>query len=215
MSTDRMRHMDAIPLALLTTTDRDGEVRLAVGGEVDMATVSPLKATMASILDRPDTRQLVVDFADVTFLDSTGIAALLAARTSAQTAQIPFRLAGCRPPVLKVLTITGLDRWLTAPCHATDDGDDVLGAGGVGGHNGHRYSGPNSAEPVGRCRGRRQEPARSDDLCTWFCPAVLGPASGPRTVPCSRSHDDVWCAGVMNANRRPPIFATSRRPAPS
>jgi anti-anti-sigma factor len=78
-----MRHLDAIPLALLTTTDRDGGVRLAVGGEVDMATVSPLAATMASILDRPDTPQLVVDFADVTFLDSTGIATLLATRIAA------------------------------------------------------------------------------------------------------------------------------------
>jgi anti-sigma B factor antagonist len=113
MGIDRSQH--PVPLRLsLFPGGPDRATRLVVGGEVDIATVGPLAETMTSILRDRQARQLVVDFAEVRFLDSSGIAALMSAYRLARAQQVGFTLVNCRPNVLRVLEITGVDKALTA-----------------------------------------------------------------------------------------------------
>jgi anti-sigma B factor antagonist len=88
-------------------------VELAVDGEVDIATVGPLRDALAALLNDDRVTRLVVDFGEVDFLDSTGISALVAAYRQAQENQTQFVLVNCQPQALRVLEITGVDRLLT------------------------------------------------------------------------------------------------------
>jgi anti-anti-sigma factor len=91
----------------------DGTVRLAVGGEVDIATVGPLAEAMTAILHDPQLRRLMVDLGEVTFLDSSGISALVSAYRLAVAGEVGFVVVNCRTNVLRTLEITGVDRILT------------------------------------------------------------------------------------------------------
>lgn len=126
MCAEPSRHLEPIPLQLTTHASGDGTMRLAVGGEIDIATVGPLADAMTGIItgittgitigittdQRP--KRLVVDFAEVTFLDSSGVSALVAAWRLASVSQIEFVVVNCRPNVLRVLEITGMAKALTA-----------------------------------------------------------------------------------------------------
>lgn len=118
MSPEPSRHLEPVPLGLVTHATDDGEVRLAVAGEIDIATVDPLADAMIGIIrDRRPVR-LVVDFTEVTFLDSSGVAALVAAWRSAAASQIDFTVVNCGPNVLRVLEITGMVQALAAGAYA-------------------------------------------------------------------------------------------------
>jgi anti-sigma B factor antagonist len=115
MSTQPSRQLQPVPLRLTTHRGADGAVRLTVAGEIDLATVDPLADAMTSIIDAtPQPGRLVVDFADVTFLDSSGVSALVAAWRLASAREVDFRVTDCRPNVLRVLEITGMAKPLTA-----------------------------------------------------------------------------------------------------
>jgi anti-sigma B factor antagonist len=113
MSAEPSRRVAPVPLRLTTHTDGNDTVRLAVAGEIDLATVGPLTDTMIEIIkdDRP--AHLVVDFAEVAFLDSSGVSALVAAWNLASASQVGFTVVNCRPNVLRVLEITGMAKALT------------------------------------------------------------------------------------------------------
>ena len=56
---------------------RDADASIIVcAGELDLLSVSTLRAAV----DRVDTHRLILDFEEITFLDSTGISALVVAR---------------------------------------------------------------------------------------------------------------------------------------
>ncbi len=113
MSPEPSRHLEPAPLRLTTHPTADGGVRLAVAGEIDIATVDPLADAMSGIIrDRRPVR-LDVDFAEVTFLDSSGVAALVAAWRAASADRIDFAVVNCGPNVLRVLEITGMVQMLT------------------------------------------------------------------------------------------------------
>jgi anti-sigma B factor antagonist len=114
MGARRSRRAEPIPLGLTTEADCDGAMRLNVVGEIDMATVDPLTDTMISIIRGQKPKRLVVNFADVAFLDSLGVSALVAAWHLASTSDVDFAVTNCRPNVLRVLEITGLVKALNA-----------------------------------------------------------------------------------------------------
>jgi anti-anti-sigma factor len=114
MSAEPRRRVEPVPLGLTTQTDADGTVRLAVVGEIDMATVDPLTDTMIAILRGQSPTRLLVDFTQVGFLDSCGVSALVAAYHLAETSQVDFAVTNCRPNVLRVLEITGMAKSLNA-----------------------------------------------------------------------------------------------------
>jgi anti-sigma B factor antagonist len=53
--------------------------------------------------------EIVVEFAGVTFVDSTGLGVLVAALKRARADGGNVRLVGARPHMLRVLELTGLD----------------------------------------------------------------------------------------------------------
>ncbi|HEX2577394.1 MAG TPA: STAS domain-containing protein [Aquihabitans sp.] len=76
-----------------------------LSGELDMGSAPQLAACMQAVLaTRPD--RVVVDCADLTFMDSAGIAVLVTAwnNTDGRTA-----LRNLRPIVRRVIAVTGLD----------------------------------------------------------------------------------------------------------
>ncbi|XIG72970.1 anti-anti-sigma factor (plasmid) [Streptomyces sp. SGAir0957] len=85
-----------------------GATVLEVRGEIDYETGGPLQAALASAC-AGTAPQCVVDLGGVAFLDSSGLSILLAAYGRATAAGGWLRLARVSPPVLRVLTIVGLD----------------------------------------------------------------------------------------------------------
>lgn len=90
-------------------------MHLAVAGEIDMMTVGDLSAVFPSVLADRDVTGVVVDFAEVTFCDSSGIRALDEAYAVAARRGVRFRLVNLRPSVSRVFEIVGVLKALTEP----------------------------------------------------------------------------------------------------
>jgi anti-anti-sigma factor len=82
--------------------------RVAVAGEVDLATASVLRETLLGVLHTQRHAVLDLDLADVTFLDCAGIGALVAVRNAAVDAGCRVRVCHPEPIVRRVLEVTGL-----------------------------------------------------------------------------------------------------------
>ncbi len=89
-------------------------IRLSVAGEIDLATVGEVDTALTAAVSRDDTSGLVVDFARVTYCDSSGIAALDRACAAAARRAIPFQLVNLQPGVRRMLELVGLLEVLTA-----------------------------------------------------------------------------------------------------
>lgn len=79
----------------------DGGVVVEVRGEIDMACADRLSDALVDTATRLRPARLVVDLLHVTFIDSTGVGALVAGRNAAQALGIPF---GIRRPSAFVVT---------------------------------------------------------------------------------------------------------------
>lgn len=89
---------------------RDGSTTVITAkGEVDVWTAERLKTALHEA-DGADTRDIIVDLTDVSFLDSTGIGVLVGGLRRRKEAGGSFHLVVTRPHILKVLSITSLDR---------------------------------------------------------------------------------------------------------
>lgn len=94
-------------LTLNSTRVHDHAV-LEVGGEVDMYSSPALRERITELLDGED-QALVIDLSGTSFLDSTGLGALVAGLNHAKQvgAQMPVVCSSDR--ILKLFRITGLD----------------------------------------------------------------------------------------------------------
>jgi anti-sigma B factor antagonist len=86
----------------LSTRECDGQVVVALRGELDVADA----ASVAAVAARE--RDVIVDLAPLEFIDSTGVAALERARQHARHAGGDLLLAAPRQQVLRVLVLTSL-----------------------------------------------------------------------------------------------------------
>jgi anti-sigma B factor antagonist len=90
----------------------DGITVLALSGELDLAAAPALR-------DRLDDaraaggRGVVLDMAEVTFLDSSALRELLRADAALRTDGVPLVLAAVRPPVERLLELTRTTGMLT------------------------------------------------------------------------------------------------------
>lgn len=77
-----------------------------VAGELDLATSPALREAIDSVLEEghPD---LIVDLGGVTFMDSSAINVLAAAAKRLGPSEV--RIAGCRPNLLRLFELSGLD----------------------------------------------------------------------------------------------------------
>ncbi|MDP9118056.1 MAG: STAS domain-containing protein [Actinomycetota bacterium] len=84
------------------------EWRIAITGELDIATADELRAAGETSLARPGLSALTIDLGGLGFIDSTGISALLVIRNSAEERGIEFSLVNVPDVAARVLAITGL-----------------------------------------------------------------------------------------------------------
>lgn len=82
---------------------------LDVDGEVDLSTAPGLRARIEQLI-RGGTRRLLVSLEEVGFLDSSGLGALVVAMKGMREVGGRMALICSRESVLKVFTVTGLDR---------------------------------------------------------------------------------------------------------
>lgn len=92
------------------TTD-DGISVVSPSGRLTMVGAPDLRDMVSSLVQEGRTR-LVVDLSGVTFLDSSGLGALVAGLKSARQAGGDLRIAAASEQVLLVLKLTSLDRVL-------------------------------------------------------------------------------------------------------
>jgi len=96
----------------------DREACIAVAGEVDVETAPRLREMLLETLDQAEA--VVVDLGSVTFMDSTGLSALVMAQHFGTERGTRLRLSRVPPRVMKLLTITGLDAVLPVETLPTD-----------------------------------------------------------------------------------------------
>jgi anti-sigma B factor antagonist len=94
-------------------TSVPGGMCVAVAGEVDMDTAPRMRAAIEAALVAGD--PVTVDLGSVTFMDSSGLAALIAARATAAAAGVSVSIERVPRRVADLFTITGLEGMLTPP----------------------------------------------------------------------------------------------------
>ncbi|HYN30079.1 MAG TPA: STAS domain-containing protein [Dermatophilaceae bacterium] len=92
-----------------STTDQDGIAVVRVGGEVDVYTAPQLRTALDEHISRGHTR-LVIDLDGVQFLDSTGLGVLVGRLKLVRTRDGWVRIVCTNERILRVFTITGLDK---------------------------------------------------------------------------------------------------------
>ncbi len=92
-------------LRITTTIDERGWLVLAVAGEIDLATAPQLADCLVAATDR----DVAVDLSEVTFLDSSGLSALVAGSRALAEGGHVLRTFGERDAIRRVLEISGLD----------------------------------------------------------------------------------------------------------
>jgi anti-sigma B factor antagonist len=93
--------------------ERPGDgVVVTLAGELDMATSPLLAKAFAEVLDRQRLSAVTIDLAEVNFLDSSGMRALLQARSAVVERGADYAVRRPTPQVAKVLRIAALDEIL-------------------------------------------------------------------------------------------------------
>jgi anti-sigma B factor antagonist len=85
----------------------DGRATITMRGEVDIATAPDLEERASLLLRRPLDR-LTLDMADVTIVDSVGLAALVRISQRAHAVDCTISLVNVRPVVRRVMDVTGM-----------------------------------------------------------------------------------------------------------
>lgn len=88
----------------------DGEPTVHIRGELDFATAPALHEALEEAL-RGHAQSLVLDFHQVTFLDSEGLKVLLQAYRELRARGGSLTVTGCSQFVAKTFEILGLDRY--------------------------------------------------------------------------------------------------------
>lgn len=95
---------------LIVQQSKDGDcTRLVLQGELDLANAHTLELTLHEALHRGD--RVVVDMAELEFLDSTGISMLVMALRAPHAERLSF-LPSESPEVRRLLSLTGMDERL-------------------------------------------------------------------------------------------------------
>ena len=88
-------------------TEENGTTTLTLEGEIDILTVEQVRMALGdAVAARP--RHIVVDMAGVSFIDSTGLGALISGFQRARDSGIGFSLARPSTQVRQILVLSGL-----------------------------------------------------------------------------------------------------------
>ena len=93
----------------VTVDERDGVTVVRVVGELDVFSVGTLRESLDDVvIDAVGTTNLVVDLTGLTFMDSSGLGALVRTQKKVRVLRGTFGVVCCEGPVLRLLTLTGL-----------------------------------------------------------------------------------------------------------
>ena len=99
---------EPVQLELSCRTDADGNQVISVTGELDIATAQQAYAYISEVIDSWPT-PVNVDLSGLTFCDASGLGVLAKIARHARLAGRQPKLTSVRPPLLKIMRLTGLD----------------------------------------------------------------------------------------------------------
>lgn len=108
-------------LLRVDTEDRVDHAVVTAVGEIDAATADTLATAVTGALD-DGFKQVLVDFAQVTFIDSTGLGVLVRSHRAAVAAGARFSVVHPTPTTRKLIRVLGLDQLL----HVHDSHEQAL-----------------------------------------------------------------------------------------
>jgi anti-anti-sigma factor len=113
------RAQDEPHFELEVRQDADGRATIVVSGEIDMATSAELRQAAADKLAAGD---VLLDLRQVTFMDSSGVAAIDGALRASEDGGGRVRVCeGLQPNVMRILEITGVAAMIEfEPCQAEE-----------------------------------------------------------------------------------------------
>jgi anti-sigma B factor antagonist len=102
--------MQPAPNPARVTSRRDGaSIEVQPAGELDMAATFMLEPEIERLLAEDGVRRLVLNLAEVPFIDSAGIGALLSIRERTERLSVEMALTNVPAPVQRVLELTGTE----------------------------------------------------------------------------------------------------------
>ena len=87
---------------------RDSTIEVTVAGNLDMAAALQLETRLDALLAAGDVQAVQLDLAQVGFVDSSGLGALLAVRERANQVGIDLAITRISDRVRRILDLTGL-----------------------------------------------------------------------------------------------------------
>lgn len=82
---------------------------IAIAGEIDISNADALRDRIDLALEQP-TAKVTLDFAGVSYIDSTGIGVLVGAAHHAEEHGKRFAIVNAQPGVMRVAELLGVDR---------------------------------------------------------------------------------------------------------
>ncbi len=79
-------------------------------GEIDHHSVQPVRESIDNAIDRNQPNSLVLDFSDVTFMDSSGIGLIMGRFRETSRLGAQLYIFNPQPPIEKLLLIAGMDK---------------------------------------------------------------------------------------------------------
>lgn len=91
-----------------TRQTHDGVLRLVASGQIHLHTAYHLQVELDQVLGQHAGMSVEIDLADVSFMDSSGVGALLGCLAGAQRAGSSFAVLNPRPVMYRTLRMMGL-----------------------------------------------------------------------------------------------------------
>ncbi|GLU47550.1 anti-sigma factor antagonist [Nocardiopsis ansamitocini] len=113
-----------MPALQITTRHHDDGIVIALAGEIDIATEDDFRATvLQAAVDSPNSR-VVLDCAQLTFIDSSGLRVLIQCHKAGKEHGSRLFVAAPSERIAQILRVTAIDTRI--PVHPT--ADDALSA---------------------------------------------------------------------------------------
>ncbi len=100
--------LEPVQLELSSRMGADGYQIISVTGELDIATAEKAYAYISEVIDSWQV-PVTVDLSGLTFCDASGLGVLAKVARHARQAGRQLKLTSARPPLLKIMRMTGLD----------------------------------------------------------------------------------------------------------
>jgi len=100
--------MSAVPNFRIETIETESGITIKLGGELDTATSDAVTARFEQLAAGPPASDLVLDLSDVSFIDSTGMRAIILIERSARERDVALTIVSPPAALTDLLAVTGL-----------------------------------------------------------------------------------------------------------